>query len=261
MVSIVLLVRDRYALTEQCLHTLYTNTPNDGSWNLVIVDDGTTEYRTKRLLKFYANNNDNCSLVKVWNSGHTLSQLKNLAVAWSEQRFGRGDWLYIGDSDTAFLPGWLEKLTGIAAETESYRFRLWGGQIHPYHQPSGEPYQHQEIEPSQFRRGDSVPVGAPITLMTEHSILDGPSWLMRWETWDECGPFDRTTAPGVCQSEEYGFCERIIRANLDSHNRGGRIGVIHPHVVIHTGLTHLDGSDCVGRKEREAIIPVGILAQ
>lgn len=238
MTNCVILVRDRYALTEQCLSSLYKNTPAD-QFNLVVVNDGSEEIRVKRLLAAYADINDNCSVLTVANSGHTLSQLKNLGIAWSEQRFGRGDWLHVGDSDVCFMPGWISRLTAAAETSEmDIRFRLWGGQIHPF---------HQSIKQISID-------------MTESEVLDGPSWFMRWDTWDKYGPLDRTTAPGVCQSEEYGFCERLRRANVDSHNRGGRIGVIHPHVVIHTGLTHLDGSDCVGRKEREALIPPGVLA-
>ncbi len=76
---------------------------------------------------------------------------------------------------------------------------------------------------------------------------------MRWSTWDTYGPLDRTTAPGVCKGEDGGFCDRLVAD-------GGRIGVIHPHVVIHTGLTHLNGMDAPGRKERELMIPEGVLA-
>ncbi len=244
MTSIVLLVRDRYALTEQCLFSLFRNTAQ-GSFNLTVVNDGSEERRVNNLLSRYAGL-DAVTMLTVANGGHVLSQLKNIGVAWSEQRFGRGDWLYIGDSDTAYLPAWLEKLTAFAKETEPLDFRLWGGQIHPFHGPVSQ----EAVE--------------------RYSVLDGPSWLMRWDTWDTVGPYDRTTGPGVCQSEEYPWCEKLLRFGVRHHGKEsghddvwcspGHIGVIHPHVVIHTGLTHADGSDCVGRKEREAMIPAGVLA-
>lgn len=254
MTNFVMLIGPgRYRLTRQMLETLEANT-DMSKINMTFVCDF-DEFRLNALVDNFLQRHDNATALFAVKSGHTLSQLKNLGVAWSEQRWGRGNWLYISDSDVAFLPGWLSKLIMIAENGEPLYFRLWGGQIHPFHQP---------IKPVE----DHARFG-----YTEHGILDGPSWMMRWDTWDNCGPLDRTTAPGVCQSEEYGFCERLrgpIRPSgdfftnpIDSAKQygGGRIGVIHPHVVIHTGLTHLDGHDCVGRKEREAMIPKGILAE
>ncbi len=239
MTNIVLLVRDRYALTLQCLESLYENTPNQATWNLVIVNDGSEDIRVKRLLAAWPEVHSNCSVLNVANSGHVLSQLKNVGVGWSWQRWGCADddWIYLGDGDSFFLPGWFEKLTAFAELAEGLDFKLFGGQVHPFHAP---------IDNIREFRTERL-------IGTQHEVLDGPSWFMRWSTWCIMYGFDRTTAPGVCQSEEYAPIERLKA-------QGGRIGVIHPHVVIHTGLTHADGSDCVGRKEREALLPPGILA-
>lgn len=238
MVSIVMLIGPgRYRLTRQALESLTSHTDRS-VYNLTLVMDCDTgspvDFRTISLARGFADAYG-ASVLDVRNSGHTLSQLKNLGVAWSEQRFGRGDWLYISDNDVFFTPGWLKQLTEVAELSEPSRFWLWGGQVHPFHQPI-----------DKWHRCMSY-------MLDQVSVLDGPSWLMRWDTWDKYGPFDRTTAPGVCQSEEFGVCGRLIAG-------GGRIGVAHPHVVIHTGLTHLDGRDCVGRKERESMIPEGVLA-
>jgi hypothetical protein len=240
MTNIIMLIGPgRYRLTRQALETLGMYTPEPCT--ITLVCDG-VDFRTGSVVGNFSSHFKDVSFLHVENSGHTLSQLKNLGVAWSEQRFGRGDWLYISDSDVAFTPGWLEKLTTFAEDTEEAGARLWGGQIHPFHQPIGELTE------------SGIGIEGSRIWGTWHSVLDGPSWLMRWETWNSAGPFDRTTAPGVCQSEEYSVCERIGKNN-------GRIGVINPYVVWHTGLTHLDGHDCVGRKEREAMIPKGILAE
>lgn len=265
MTNIVLLIGPgRYRLTRQCLESLISHTDRL-SYNLTIVLDS-ADFRVSMLVRSLADASG-FTVLAVQNSGHTLSQLKNLGVAWSDQRWGRGDgsgWLYISDSDVWFSEGWLEKLTSTAEFAESFKFRLFGGQVHPFHSPVGEliPITGQWVD-------DSHPAHRAV-VWTEHSVLDGPSWLMRWSTWDQYGPFDRTTAPGVCQSEEYPFCRRLT---LPIHSGyipgpettfligGGRIGVISPHVVVHCGLTHLDGHDCVGRKEREAMIPTGVLAE
>lgn len=230
MTNIIIITRNRFNLISQTIASLYCHTETN-QFNLVIVDDGSDDFRCKRGLRGI--NRANCSLLEVSNSGHTLSQLKNLGVAWAEQRWGRGDWLYLSDGDVWFSEGWLEKLLEVTGRKCFWNFTLFGGQIHPFHKP--------------------LP-GSENWDVTEHSILDGPSWLMRWSTWDQYGPLDRTTAPGVCQSEEYPFCQRLIAG-------GSRIGVISPHVVVHTGLTHLDGTDCVGRTEREAMIPKGVIAE
>lgn len=262
MTNIVMLIGPgRYRLTQQALESLQSGTDPD-SYSLTLVCDG-VDFRTRSLVDRQAENEPVTSTVlHVENSGHTLSQLKNLGVAWSEQRFGRWEWLYFSDNDVFFTLGWMGKLTDVAGKSESLGFRLWGGQIHPFHQKK---YQDPEIPECAHR-------------ITEHVILDGPSWLMRWNTWDEYGPFQRTTAPGPCQSEEYPFCERLTlpihpsvaqRTEYEKYvdgNRnleiigGGRIGVISPHVVVHTGLTHLNGQDAPGRKERELMIPEGVLA-
>lgn len=228
MVNVAMLVRGRLRLTQQALNSLYSNTSHD-EFTCTVVNDSEDDFRVRRLLHDYATRYRNFSLLEVDGSSHVLAQLKNLAVGWSSQRFGRGDFLHIGDGDVCFMPGWLDKMTTMAVSTEGLGFRLWGGQIHPFHQP--------------ILSVDGV--------ITEHEVLDGPSWFMRWNTWRN---FSRHAAPGVCQSEEFPWCDRVRRD-------GGRIGVTHPPVVIHTGLTNTDGKDAPGRKEREAVIPAGVTAE
>lgn len=258
MTNIVMLIGPdlyhRYRLIRQALESLLAHTV-PGTYNLTLVLD-TCGFRELAITNSVIRDlpGDLATSLQVRNSGHTLSQLKNLGVAWSEQRFGRGgpgDWLYISDSDVWFSEGWLEKLISTAEFIEPFKFKLWGGQVHPFHQPIGDPVGGNPWNGSWM---DESHPKHKLVSWQEHSILDGPSWLMRWTTWDQHGPFDRTTAPGVCQSEEYPFCGRLTAG-------GGRIGVISPHVVVHTGLTHLNGHDCVGRAEREAMIPKGVMAE
>ncbi len=262
MVNIAMLMRGRLRLSKQTLGSLYANTP-EKDFTCTVVSDSEDDFRVTRLLRSYLDHK-NFALLEANNSGHVLAQLKNLAVGWSSQRFGRADWLYISDGDVYFCPGWLEKLTTVAICSEANNFRLWGGQIHPFHHPINQSSEH----PILCQNGElAIPVH-----MTEHSILDGPSWLMRWKTWNEYGPFSRRNEPGPCRSEEYPFCQRLTAPinggsyrDAEAHNGqawgGGRIGVIQPHVVIHTGLTQTDGRDAPGRKEREAMIPEGVLAE
>lgn len=244
--NIAMISHDRHRLLRQSIESLYAHTDRE-SFNLVVCDDGSTDFRATKFLRELPY--PNYSLVEVRNSGHVLSQLKNMAVGWSGQRFGHHDWLYISDSDVFFAQGWLDKLIATAEVTEPHRFALWGGQIHPFHQPL------YGTNPTDWSQWDKD--GGNKTVMTEHSVLDGPSWLMRWKTWRRYGPFDRTTAAGVCMSEEYPFCNKLISGC--STYAGHRIGVINPHVVSHTGLTNSNGEPAPGYEERLKICWPGVL--
>ena len=237
MTSIVMLCQDRFKLTSQALSSLMSHTDR-GAFNLTLVDDGSIDFRIRNLLR-NASVVQPASFIEVEKSDHNLGKLKNLGSAWSALNFGCGpeDWLYLSDCDVYFTEGWLDKLIKVAEDTERHGFKLWGGQVHPFHQ-------------STVMVGGCYETGVPY--VKEYSVLDGPSWLMRWKTWHEFGPLTMTGGAGPCKSEEYPFCEKLRDA-------GGRIGVIQPHVVIHTGLTQTDGKDAPGRKEREQHRVQGVL--
>lgn len=230
-INVVLLVRGRFKLTEQCLLTLARNTPRD-KYRLTVVHDWDEreDFRTTRLLSIL----DRDCVVRVSGSSHRVGKLKTLGVQASRLLHGEGEWLYVGDGDTAFLPDWSEKIVRAAQLSEAFEYKLWGGQIHPFHHPSG-----------------CSMVGEQDVQLAEHEVLDGPSWLTRWSTWDQVGPLIGE-APGPCQSEDAEWCARL-------RTSGGRIGVVVPHVVAHTGLTQTDGRDAPGRKEREAQKVQGVL--
>lgn len=238
MTNIIMLVCGRLNLTRQALESLYAHT-DPKEFNLCLVNDGDCgDFRVARLLQDTVERNPNCAMVHVVKSQHVIGRAKNLGVYWNEQTFGRGDWLYLSDNDVYFTQGWLPKLTQMASNSEeALDFALWGGQVHPFHK-------HTNTLNS--------PHDGFKNYMTTHDILDGPSWLMRWDTWDTYGPFSSDCAPGPCQSEEYRPCAALV-------NDGLGIGVINPHVVYHTGLTNTDGKDAPGRKEREAMRVQGVL--
>lgn len=234
MTNIVMIVKDRLRLTQQALQSLRSHT-DPAQYTLTLVDDASQDFRIMRLLDMQCEKYSNTRLIRIQWSDGVVSRAKNLGVYWSEQCFGRSDWLYLSDNDVYFKEGWLDSLVNYAMCTEPHDFALWGGQVHPFHR--------------------NLSGGV---LSWAYSVLDGPSWLMRWYTWDHCGPLDPHTAPGVCQSEEYPFCKEVLE-----HGSAGfqpsRIGVIHPHVVLHTGLTNSDGKDAPGRKEREAQMEPGVI--
>ncbi len=228
MTNIVLLTRDRPRLLRQCLDSLFGSVMAGGhklprhqphQFTLTVVDDGTTDNVAQRLLSDLPRNY--CHLELHRRSDHNIGALRSGGVLSSALRFGRGEWLYLSDNDVYFTVAWLERLTDLAESTESLGFRLWGGQVHPFHQPVASE--------SRF---------------TEHATLDGPSMLMRWNTWDNCGPMSGN-GPGVYQGEDVFFCKAVT-------NKGGRIAVASPHVVYHTGLTNSEGKPATGYPERAA---------
>lgn len=220
----------RPKLLTQALETLFRNTDSK-DFNLTLVLDQPEDFRIRKIVEPYFVRS-NVTSITIDKSAHVLARAKNLGAYWSEQAFGRGDWLYLSDSDVAFLPDWLGRLTEFQVSSGDWKPTLCGGQVHPFHKPREDPH--------------------PYIPHPQYSVLDGPSWFMRWNTWDFVGPLDATCAPGVCQSEEYSFCNRITSHSADY------IAVIEPHVVIHTGLTNSDGKPAPGYEERLKAMPKGI---
>ena len=254
MTNVIMLVRDRFRLTEQALNSLYTNTPRD-QFNLTIVDDESGDFRVRGFIEAVAQRS-NATALHIYKSEHVLGKAKNLGVSWSEQTFGKGDWLYLSDNDVYFTLGWLKALTDMAEATEGYGFRLWGGQIHPY---------HHSVDMAEGLFPENL--STPSHKLLEYQVLDGPSWLMRWGTWKISQQLSTDTAPGTCKGEDVEFCKWITSRSIlqiSGHPErttlgSGRIGVIHPFVVYHTGLTNTAGEDAPGRKEREAQMVPGVL--
>lgn len=215
MVNIIMCVKDRYTLTKQSIDTLRNHT-DCKAYTLTIVDDGSSDFRVRRYLNDEVLvNSGNTTMLRVEYGTHHTSRLKNIGAWWAAEHFGRSNWIYFSDNDVYFLDEWLRKLIDLVARYPD--FRVVGGQNHPYHHPIAD---------------------AGINAK-EYSALAGTSMLMSERTWSELGPFRRETAPGVCQGEDWLFGESI-KAD------GGRIGVIYPHVVIHTGVTNSEGKPAIG---------------
>jgi hypothetical protein len=213
-VNVVMLCCNRHMLTHQALRTLRRNTPAE-LFNLTIVDD---QSAIPPMLK------EGDAYLKIENSKHITGQARNLSVYWSEKVFGRGDYLYLSDNDVYFMPGWLDRLVSTFNHEEHVGFKLMGGWNHQYMQPK------TGIMKSAGGEGGYQ--------IAEHDAVTGASQLMRWETWDKYGPLD-AHAQGVCQGEDWQFCQKIIKD-------GGRVGSIYPRVVFNCGLTNSYGAPSVG---------------
>ena len=225
MTNIVMLVKDRPRLTEQCLRTLYMHTPID-QFNLTVVDDGSWP-ETQRVVKGY-HGYANIETVTIQHSVGVVGFLRNFGVGVAERKFGRGDWLYFSDNDVAFLPGWLERLTDRLTFGETLGLGVLGGYRHPFHGRIG---------------GGTAGEEMAVLLEKEEGIVltdavAGYSHLMFWDTWDAYGPFD-SHAKGVCKSEDFAFCRKVIEA-------GGYVGYIEPAVIANCGITNSENKRAVG---------------
>lgn len=226
MINVVVTVRDRPRLTLQCLTTLVKTASVE--YSVVVVDDG-SQPETREMLRLFTKRK-NVEVLRLENSNHVLGSLKNLGVWWSAKRWGRGEWLYLSDNDACFLPEWDRALTDVLLKVSS--LALVGGQNHPYHQALGVLHKY----------GDGTEV-------REYHSLAGTSWMMSWEVWDKFGPLNDNGQPGICQSEDHAFCQRAIAAN-------GKVGAIHPPVVIDCSLTGSDGKPALGAELKPQVVGV-----
>jgi GT2 family glycosyltransferase len=220
IVNVVLLVHNRHMLTHQTLRTLYRHTPMD-LFNLTICDDEsaipTKPLRPEHKANFVS--------LRIDNSKHITGMARNLGVYFAEKYWGRGDYLYLSDNDVFFTPYWLGKLINHADAMPDVK--VWGGWNHPY------------LQPTPLEKSSSMyPAAFDDMRFAFHDAITGASQLMRWETWDRHGPLT-ANAPGVCQSEDWEFCQRIVKD-------GGRVGSIYPRVAFNCGLTNSFGKPAVG---------------
>lgn len=214
MTNIVLLVKDRPRLTSQCLKTLYENTPND-QFNLLVMNDGSMVPTVDELGGYVDHDNFRC--ITMNRSIGIVGWLRNVGASASERYFGRGEWICFIDNDIAFLPNWLPKMIAVM-QHESNPIVL-GGYRHPFHGPQ------LDIEAGRFGWQSTDAVAGYMHFMT-------------WDTWDKYGPYDQH-AKGVCQSEDFAFCQKIIAD-------GGKVGYIHPPVILNCGVTNSEGKPAVG---------------
>lgn len=216
MMSIVMLVKDRPRLTHQALWSLAKHT--DVDYNLTIVDDNSGP-DTWEMLRMFAGTHKRTALLRNETSKGITGQARNLAIYWSERYWGRGKWLVMADNDIAFLPNWASQMEAVMTDGYKDKLRLLGGARHPYHQPN-----------AQFNG------------WVETDAVAGYLQMMGWDIWDAYGPLD-AHAPGVCQSEDFAFCQKIRQLY--------RVGYITPSVVMDCGLTTTDGRPAIGREAKQ----------
>lgn len=222
--NIVMLVKNRWRLTAQALTSLYQHTAMN-EFNLTFIDDASSPSESLHW-EGYVDGKSNATILRIEKSHGITGQARNLGVYWSEKYFGRGDYLYLSDNDVYFTDNWL----GVMRDMMSHcNVAVLGGGNHPFLKPNGEM--------GQTLQGHIGCVAGNYTVTT-HDAIAGYTHLMRWETWDKYGPHD-AHAPGTSQSEDYKFCQDIIKD-------GGVVGSVFPEVVYACGLTNTSGQPAIG---------------
>jgi GT2 family glycosyltransferase len=226
-VNIVMLAHNREKLTRQTLLTLYKNTPKE-MFNLTFIDDGSDQSQS---VTVPAAGSENSCTLRIEDSKNITGQARNLGVYFAEKYWGRGDYLYLMDNDTFATPQWLSKLIAAFGPAErDHKVKLLGGWNHPYLQP------HPCMPVGAFYGAPTFDYG--VLNYCTHDAVSGASQLMRWETWDKFGDLD-AHAKGVGQSEDFAFCQKIIKA-------GGRVASLYPRCVYNAGLTNSFGQPSPG---------------
>lgn len=145
--------------------------------------------------------------------------------------------MYLGDNDTFHVqPDWLKILTTAYDEAWEHGFRVIGAYNHPFNRP---------FNPIRLESRWNV---------SEVHALASQSMLMRWEVWDEFGPFCDTPAGKVCQSEDVDFSNRIRAA-------GFKVGVISPTLLVNTGITNSFGEHIPGWELVKSQAPEGVIVE
>jgi GT2 family glycosyltransferase len=155
----------------------------------------------------------------------------------SSASFYKRGYLYLSDDDVTFLrPDWLSVL--IAAYEEAWKegFRVLAAYNHPYHLPN-----------ATIRVSETHVVNDVYSLALQ-------SMLMRWEVWDEYGPFCQTPVGKVCQSEDADFCNKI-------RDSGFKVGVICPPLLVNCGITNSFGQPIPGADLVKGQAPEGVIVE
>jgi hypothetical protein len=230
--NLTMQVRNRPKLTMQAL----TSLEQRGDMNITVLDDR-SDYDTR-------------GLVERWCAEHWAryvrndtpmgtGQLRNLVIAESEKFWGRGDYLAPHDNDVFFHPHWLDKIIGCYVEAWDQGFRLMGAYAHPFHLPWGDFVEMKTRLGYHVYRVQALPT---------------QSQFMRWDVWDQFGPFCDTPIDKVCQSEDVDFSRRFTAADA-------KIGVVFPHVVNATAFTNTFGEKIPGWNLVQAACPKDLVCE
>jgi GT2 family glycosyltransferase len=233
MTNITMLAATRPRLLKQALDSI-----GDLSDATVYIRDAGMNREVKGIALQWAQDRYNARVFASNTPALGTGPARNTVIDATDFHFGRGDYLYLSDDDVYFLqPNWLSILSAAYDQAWEHGFRVLAAYGHPFNRP---------IAPST-RLECRWNVEEVYAVATQ-------SMLMRWETFDEFGPFCYTPAGKVCQSEDVDFSNRIRAA-------GYKVGVISPALLVNTGISNSFGEHIPGWELVKSQCPEGILCE
>jgi len=218
--SIVIPVRDRAALTTQCLDTLLGSPAQTAQIEIVVVDDASTD-ATPDTLAAYA---DQVEIVRHERNTGFGAACNDGATA------AAGEWLLFLNNDTIPQPGWLDSLIAYAEtrerlgvvgakllfpnDTVQHAGVVFSRRAHPLHIYAGFPADHPAVNVSrQFQA-----VTAACALIRRELFLDSgafdPTFVNSYEDIDLCLRLR-------CLGYEIHYCHESVLYHLESATRDG----------------------------------------
>ena len=210
--SIVIPVHNHAALTQQCLDTLLAGHGSEPQFEIVVVDDASTD-DTPELLASYGEH------IRV------VTQTSNRGFAGTcnaGAEIARGNFLVFLNNDTVPTPGWLTALVrdadahpaaGVIGskllfpdDTVQHAGVAFGSSGLPHHIYAGFPKDHPAVNISR-----------------RFQVVTAACCLVRRQAWDAAGGFDTSFVNGW---EDVDFCLRLGAA-------GHEIRFCHESVVYH----------------------------
>jgi len=230
MINVTMLVHNRVKLTRQALESL--GPVHD--LTVTVLDDASDDHSTRHYLERWADRQPpQRTLVARNEVSEGTGKARNKVIDLTERVFGRGRYLYLSDNDVFFHRDWAMRLVAVYEAAWLLGFKVLGAYNHPFHQP---------IATENLYSGWSV---------REVQSLALQSMLMRWDVWDEFGPFNATEPGKVCDGEDVLFGNKIREDK-------GRLGVVWPPLVANCGITNSFGHPIPGADLVRAQAPFGV---
>jgi GT2 family glycosyltransferase/glycosyltransferase involved in cell wall biosynthesis len=209
--SVVIPVHNRASLTRQCLNTLFGDAPPAAAFDVIVVDDGSTD-GTSELLRRYS---------RVRTIRHDQPRGFARAVNAGAAK-GSSEYLLFLNNDTIPEHGWLDALVAYADGNE--RVAVVGSKLlYP-----NDTIQHAGIVITQERLPRHIYLGFPgdhpaTEKSRQFRAVTAACALYRRDVFESCDGFDEAFANGY---EDVDLCLRI-------GGRGHDIHYCHESVLVH----------------------------
>jgi GT2 family glycosyltransferase len=219
--SVIIPVHNRASLTRQCLEALLGNPPLDVSWEIIVVDDASTDL-TPDILAEYG---DRIRVVRLGDNVGFAGACNRGAVTASSE------YLLFLNNDTLPKDGWLDAL--VAYADRHPRGAVFGAKLL---YPDGT-VQHAGGVICQDRFPRHVYKGFPaehpaVNQSRRHQVVTGACMLVRTDAFFEVKGFDTRFVNGyedhdLClrlgeRGYEVHYCHESVLYHLESASREGR---------------------------------------